>query len=85
MYNNNNNNNNNTVIHVDEWSFNSSLKLEFKFIIFGKIWFETMYYSIGTFVRFGVTLKIRKKSKFYWNQFKLETQHKYMYMYQGKL
>ena len=34
---------------------------------------------------FGVTLKIRKKSKFDRNQLKLATQHKYMYMYQIKL
>ena len=34
---------------------------------------------------FGATLKIRKKSNFDPNQFKLETQHKNMYMYQKKL
>ena len=34
---------------------------------------------------FGATLKIRKKSNFDRNQFKLETQHKKMYMYQKKL
>ena len=33
----------------------------------------------------GATLKIRKKSNFNWNQLKLSTQHKYMYMYQKKL
>ena len=31
---------------------------------------------------FGATLKIRKKSNFDRNQFKLSTQYKYMYMYQ---
>ena len=34
---------------------------------------------------FGATLKNRKKSKFDRNQLKLSTQHKYMYMYQGKI
>ena len=34
---------------------------------------------------YGATLKTRKKSKFDRNQFKLSTQHKYMYMYQIKL
>ena len=34
---------------------------------------------------FEATLKIRKKSNFDRNQFKLETQHKNMYMYQKKL
>ena len=33
---------------------------------------------------FGATLKIRKKSNFDWNQFKLSTQHKYMYMHLKK-
>ena len=31
------------------------------------------------------TLKIHKKSNFDWNQLKLSTQHKYMYMHQKKL
>ena len=35
----------------------------------------------GLLSDFGVTLKIRKKSNFYRNQFKLSTQHKNMYMY----
>ena len=39
----------------------------------------------GLLSDFGVTLKNRKKSKFDRNQLKLETQHKYMYMYQEKL
>ena len=30
-------------------------------------------------------LKIHKKSKFDWNQLKISTQHKNMYMYQKKL
>ena len=33
----------------------------------------------------GATSKIRKKSKFYQNELKPETQHKNMYMYQEKL
>ena len=55
--------------------------------IFDKIWPETMYYTIvqGLLPDFGVTLKICKKSNFDRNQFKLSTQHKYMYMYQKKL
>ena len=39
----------------------------------------------GLWPDFGVTLKNRKKSKFDWNQLKLATQHKNMYMYQKKL
>ena len=39
----------------------------------------------GLLPDFGVLLKIRKKSKLYRNQFKLSTQHKNMYMHQGKL
>ena len=39
----------------------------------------------GLLPDFGVALKIRKKSNFDRNQLKLETQHKYMYMYQKKL
>ena len=34
---------------------------------------------------FGATLKFRKKSNFDQNQFKIEKQHKDMYMYQEKL
>ena len=39
----------------------------------------------GLWPDFGATLKICKKSNFDWNQFKLSTQHKNMYMYQKKL
>ena len=39
----------------------------------------------GLFPDFGATSKICKKSNFDWNQFKLETQYKDMYMYQKKL
>ena len=39
----------------------------------------------GLLPDFGVTLKIRKKSNFDRNQLKLETQLKYMYMYQEKI
>ena len=39
----------------------------------------------GLWPKFGATLKIRKKSKLDQNQFKLSTQHKYMYMHQIKL
>ena len=39
----------------------------------------------GLLPDFGVTLKIRKKSKLDRNQLKLSTQHKNMYMYQEKL
>ena len=56
-------------------------------LIFDEIWSETMYmyYSTGTLSDFGATSKIRKKSNFDWNQLKLSTQHKYMYMYQKQL
>ena len=36
----------------------------------------------GLLPDFRATLKIGKKSNFDWNQLKLSTQHKYMYMYQ---
>ena len=39
----------------------------------------------GLLPDFGATLKIRKKSKFDWNQLKLSTQLKNMYMHQEKL
>ena len=39
----------------------------------------------GFWSNFGATLKIRKKSNFDRNQFKVSTQHKNMYMYQKKL
>ena len=38
----------------------------------------------GLLSDFGATLKIHKKSKFDWNELKLSTQHKNMYMYQEK-
>ena len=36
----------------------------------------------GFWSDFGATLKIHKKSKIGWNQLKVSTYHKYMYMYQ---
>ena len=45
--------------------------------IFAEIWPTILYLP-----DFGATFKIRKKSNFDWNQLKLSTQHKYMYMYQ---
>ena len=39
----------------------------------------------GLLPDFGATLKNCKKSKLDRNQFKLSTQHKYMYMYQEKI
>ena len=54
--------------------------------IFDEISPETMYYIVqGLWPDFGATSKIRKKSNFDWDQLKLSTQHKYMYMYQMKL
>ena len=53
-------------------------------IIFDKIWPKTLYVQ-GVWPDFGATLKIRKKSNFDWNQFKLSRQHKNMYMHQKKL
>ena len=35
----------------------------------------------GLYPDFGANLKIRRKSNFDWNQLKLSTRHKYMYMY----
>ena len=50
--------------------------------IFDKIWPKTMYYSTGTLAQFWSNFKnSQKKSNFDWNQFKLDTQHKDMYMY----
>ena len=54
--------------------------------IFGEIWPKSLYYIVqGLLPDFGVTLKIRKKSKLDRNQLKLSTQHKNMYIYQEKL
>ena len=53
--------------------------------IFGEIWPKSLYYIQGLLSNFGATLKIHKKSKLGWNEFKLSTQHKYMYMYQRKI
>ena len=39
----------------------------------------------GPWPDFGATFKIYKKSNFDWNQLKLSTQHKYMYMHQEKI
>ena len=36
----------------------------------------------GQWIAFKATLKITKKSNFDWNQLKLSTQHKYMYVHQ---
>ena len=54
--------------------------------IFDEIWPMTLYYSTGTFARFWSNFKkFVKNPIFYRNQLKLETQHKYMYMYQKNL
>ena len=50
--------------------------------IFDEIWCTIVQ---GVWPNFGATLKIRKKSNFDWNQLKLSTQCKNMYMYQKKL
>ena len=49
--------------------------------IFDEIWPMTLYYSTGTLTRFWSNFKNCKKSNFDWNQLKLSTQHKYMYMH----
>ena len=53
-------------------------------IIFDEIWPNTLYYnSTGSLAQFfEQILKFVKKSNFNQNQFKLSTQHKYMYNYQ---
>ena len=54
--------------------------------IFDKIWLKSLYYiAHGLGPNFRATLKIHKKFNFDWNQLKLETQHKNMYMSQEKL
>ena len=50
--------------------------------IFDKVWPKTMYYSTWSLARFGVNLKICKKSNFDCNQHKVSTQHKYILMHQ---
>ena len=50
--------------------------------IFAEIWPKSLYYSTGTLTRFWSNFKFCKKSNFDWNQLKLNTQHKYMYMHQ---
>ena len=55
-------------------------------VIFDEIWPMTLYYIVqGLWPDFGATLKICKNSNFDQNQFKIEKQHKDMYMYQEKL
>ena len=49
-----------------------------------EIWPETLYYSKGTLAQFLSNYNIFKKSNFNWNQLKLSTQHKNMYMHQKK-
>ena len=52
--------------------------------IFGEIWPKTM--CTGTLARFLSNFKIFIKNPIFdWNQLKLSTQHKNMYMYQKKL
>ena len=51
-------------------------------LIFDEIYQRPCTIVQGLLPDFGVTLKIRKKTNFDWNQFKLSTQHKYMYMHQ---
>ena len=51
--------------------------------IFHEIWPKTIVQ--GLWPDFGSNLKIRKNSNFDQNQFKIEKQHKDMYMYQEKL
>ena len=46
--------------------------------IFDEIWLETMYYIVQGL--WPDLLKINKKSNLDWNQLKLSTQHKYMYI-----
>ena len=41
-----------------------------------------LYIVQGLWPDFGANLKIHKKSNFDWNQLKISTQHKYMYVYQ---
>ena len=50
--------------------------------VFDEIWPEPCTIVQGLWLNFGATLKIHKKSNFDWNQLKLSTQHKYMYVYQ---
>ena len=56
-----------------------------RLVKFDEIWPKSLYYSTGTLARFWSNLKIHKKSNFHWNQLKLSTQHKNMYMHQKKL
>ena len=53
--------------------------------IFHEIWPRPSTIVQGLSPGFGATLKFRKKSNFDQNQFKIEKQHKDMYMYQEKL
>ena len=54
-------------------------------VIFHEIWPRPCTIVQGLSPGFGATLKFRKKSNFNQNQFKIEKQHKDMYMYQEKL
>ena len=52
--------------------------------IFDEIWLRPCTIVQGVWPDFGATFKIYKKSNFDWNQLKLDTQHKNMYVYQKK-
>ena len=55
-------------------------------VIFDEIWPRPCTIIVqGLSPGFGATLKLRRKSNFDQNQFKIEKQHKDMYMYQEKL
>ena len=54
-------------------------------VIFDEIWPRPCTIVQGLSPGFGATLKLRRKSNFDQNQFKIEKQHKDMYMYQEKL
>ena len=50
--------------------------------IFCEIWPKPCTIVQRLLSDFGATLKIHKKSKIGWNQLKVSTYHKYMYVYQ---
>ena len=57
----------------------------FLLAIFHEIWPRPCTIVQGLWPDFGATLKFRKKFNFDQNQFKIEKQHKDMYMHQEKL
>ena len=67
-------------MHVHLLRHNTSTYIYSTLLAFLMVWRTDTHELLSDF---RATLKIHKKSNFDWNQLKLSTQHKYMYMYQN--